>query len=220
MRGIRDWISEIEQQPFFFLLAAILLQIVVAPWVGDSAEPSLGLNIVYSLILASGLWAASGSRSGLWVGLTIATPALVLRWSAYAYPSLEGAALIAGLVFVAFVSWQVLKAAARAKRVHADTVFAGLCVYLLAGVGWTYAYGLAQLADPGALTSPTAGVLGIDDLLYFSFVTLTTLGYGDITPVSPAARTAVTLQSIFGQLFVAVFIARLVSLASRHDPDA
>jgi voltage-gated potassium channel len=176
--------------------------------------------IRYSLILASGVWAASGSRSGLWVGLTIAGPALVHRWSAHAYSSLEVPSLIAALVFVTFVGWQVLKAAARAKRVQADTVFAGLCVYMLAGVGWTYAYGLAQLADPGALKSATAGVLELNDLFYFSFVTLTTLGYGDITPVSPAARMAVTLESIFGQLFVAVFIARLVGLASRHDPDA
>jgi voltage-gated potassium channel len=217
MRRLERWKARIENSPFFFLLAALLLQMMTVPFFGGELRPSPLLNIIYSVVLACGVWAASGSRSGLWVALTIGVPALSLRWAEQFLPVLEVPALIAALVFVSFVTWQLAKAAARQRTVTADTVCAGLCVYLLAGLAWTYGYALAQVSDPGAL-APGPDALETRDLFYFSFVTLTTLGFGDFVPTSPAARMLVTMEAIFGQLFVAVFIARLVGLHSRHDP--
>jgi hypothetical protein len=191
----------------------------IMPTVSGRLQSSPALNIIYSLILASGVWAASGSRAGFWMGFALSVPAFSLRWAEQFLPRLAVPSLLAALIFVTFVAWQLAKAAARARSVTADTVCAGLCVYLLAGLAWTYGYALAQLADPGAI-APGPDPLEIRDLFYFSFVTLTTLGYGDFAPVSPAARMLVNLEAIFGQLFVAVFIARLVGLYARQDPEA
>ena len=86
-------------------------------------------------------------------------------------------------------------------------------VYLLLGVIWTVLFAVARLVDPNALTNVTVapGEPGeVGQLLYFSFVTLTTLGYGDVTPVSSLARNLVVLEAVVGQLFVAVLIASLI----------
>ena len=103
----------------------------------------------------------------------------------------------------------------RPGNVTHHRVQGAICVYLLAGLAWAYSYETLLILDPFALHLPTGGLMipvrtGL--LRYFSFVTLTTLGYGDILPVSPFARALATSEALFGQLYPAVMIARLVSL--------
>ena len=199
------------------LLAALIALLVVVPLVGHTSQPRPAVDVLFSLVLVAGIAAASGRSGHLRIGAVLGAVALATRWAAYAipHPAAGIVTLSSSLAFLGFTAWSVLSAVARERRVTADTVSGGICVYLLAGVTWALAYNLVDVVRPGSLGLPSGlPDPSTRDLLYFSFVTMTTLGYGDIVPVSPAARALAVGEAVFGQLFVAVFIARLVGLYS------
>ena len=101
------------------------------------------------------------------------------------------------------------------KKVNADTIKGGISVFFLIGIAWTLLYRIVHLLDPNAFSKP--GEVIFDTLFYFSFTTLTTLGYGDITPVSNIARTLANLEAIAGLLYPSIFIARLVGLYTAQE---
>lgn len=135
----------------------------------------------------------------------------------------------------AFVAQQFLNAAAlaiaagailgdvvRAERVTAEKISGALSVYLLMGFVWAFAFTVLEVLQPGSFhwSGGAAAPHGRDafgDLFYFSFVTLATLGYGDITPVAEGARSLATLEAVGGQLYLAVLVARLVGLQITHE---
>jgi len=97
------------------------------------------------------------------------------------------------------------------QRITADTIRGGICVYFLIGFVWALFYGIASSFDGGAFSQSLIEDSTYERPIYFSFVTLTTLGYGDIVPVSPLAEMLVTLEAIVGQLYPSILIAILVS---------
>jgi len=97
------------------------------------------------------------------------------------------------------------------RMVTGDTIKGGISVYILLGVWWQFIYVLLWMLDPNAFKCLT-GEVGRTDFFYFSFTTMTTLGYGDILPVAYAAKVFSTLQALAGQIYIAVFVARLVGL--------
>jgi hypothetical protein len=106
-------------------------------------------------------------------------------------------------------------------RISADKIYGAICVYLLVGFAWAFGYAIMELMDPGSFSgvvdTDRADVGRVLQMRYFSFATLTTLGYGDIVPRSPAARTLATLEAMMGQVYLAVLIARLVGLHIVHS---
>jgi voltage-gated potassium channel len=121
------------------------------------------------------------------------------------------------VVLVTFFSVSILGYALRSGSVTIDRIFAAVCVYMLIGFGWTFAYALLEEMVPGSFaplpqTGPTDYVAHILGLRYFSFMTLTTVGYGDIIPRSAAARTMAVIEAVMGQIYLTVLVARLVGL--------
>lgn len=112
------------------------------------------------------------------------------------------------LVLIALVI--IITRVLRERAVTADVMFGGICIYMLFGFFWFLLYQLIAVVDPAAFR--TVNKMGYFELLYFSFNTLTTLGYGDIVPVNRFAQALCNLEAIAGQMFPAVFISRLVSL--------
>ena len=112
----------------------------------------------------------------------------------------------------------------RRGEVDRDVLFGAGCVYLLIGISWASLYHFVLALSPGSLSLPFAatGERSLLDVFYFSFITLTTTGYGDILPQTTAIRSLVVLQSLVGILFPAVLVARLVSLYAEgpHSPHA
>ncbi|MEM7588730.1 MAG: ion channel [Myxococcota bacterium] len=96
------------------------------------------------------------------------------------------------------------------KEVTNDTIFGGVCLYFLLGILWSLLYDNLSLFQQEAFRCEDN--IAFFDLLYFSFATLTTVGYGDITPVTQLAKMATSLQGIVGILFPSVFMARLIGL--------
>ncbi len=138
-------------------------------------------------------------------------------WTITATTLLSGA-------FVAFVLALLLNYALRAPRVTQNTVLASVCAYVLLGVVWGFIYLLIYEFNPAAFTLDTTEGTPEVQLRYFSMITLTTIGYGDIMPKSTGARAMAALEGLVGQIYLTAILARLVgievaSAASRGGAD-
>ena len=105
------------------------------------------------------------------------------------------------------------------RGVDAERIFAALDAYLLAGLIFGVGYQLLDQTWPASFGAASASDLDLAHAIYFSFVTIATLGYGDIVPVSDAARGLVILEAVGGQMYLAVLVARLVSLYSQQADE-
>jgi hypothetical protein len=202
------------------LLIALALFIFFAPFVEEIKGGDLIVSILLSLVLISAVLAVASRRSTLIIALLLLIPALVGRWINYFRPDLVPPAVFlpAGLALIAFVVANLLRFVFRAPSVNADVLCASISAYLMLGLIWTMAYWLVDQLTPGAFsfntTSGTKETMAGLNAFYFSFITLSTVGYGDITPVSKVARMLAATEATTGLLYVAVLISRLVSLYS------
>jgi len=211
------------------LLIALALLLLSLPFVEEIKGGDLIVAILLSLVLISAVFAVASRRSTLIIALVLAIPALVGRWINYFRPDLVPPAvfLTAGLALIAFVVANLLRFILRAPSVNADVLCASISAYLMLGVLWTVAYWLVDQLNQEAFsfntTTGTKETMSGSTAFYFSFITLSTVGYGDITPVSKVARMLAATEAITGLLYVAVLISRLVSLYSSpksNDPDS
>lgn len=121
------------------------------------------------------------------------------------------------LVFFLFPVVALTRSLARSKRVNTDAIFAASCLYLLMGICFGFGFVLIYQADPAAFTLSAEDALRPESsLIHFSFTTLTTVGYGAISPISRSARALSDIEAIIAQLYLAVILARLVSLQISH----
>lgn len=208
----------IRRHRFVLLLASLVLLLLLSPLLEGGPAGTLLLALLFSLVMLAAVLAASARRRTLWVALGFAIPWLYLTWLHPLWRA-DGTDLAASLLLIGlalFVLALVLGRVVRAERVGLDILCGALAVYLLIGVVWAVSYTVIEALSPGAfrLAAPAAGTPW-NQLLYFSLTTLTTLGYGDIVPVGPFARLWSTLEAVTGTLYLAVLIARLVSLYRR-----
>ncbi len=205
---------------FRFLFASLMILVAVMPFLRAGALGAGVLQVLFTFLLFSGLYAVSDGERALVVAAVFAGPALVLAWAGRftAGTAVDGigALLLAG--FLTFTATQILRYIVRARRVTAELIFGAVSVYLMMGVGGALLFAVLDLWSPGSLQMPSGAGSAVDDatrfsaVAYYSFVTLTTLGYGDITPVSRLARSLSTMEAVMGQLYLAVLVARVVGL--------
>jgi len=207
------------------LLISLALLFVSFPFVEEIKGGDIIVSILFSLVLISAVLAVSNRRSTLVVAVLLAIPAIIGRWIDHFRPHLVPPAvfLIAGLVLVAFVLINLLRFVLRAPSVSIEVLCASISAYLMLGLAWTLAYWLVDQLTPGGAFSfnPNGGPRSMNGFtgFYFSFITLSTVGYGDITPVSKIARWLAAMEAMTGLLYVAVLIARLVALYSSPKTD-
>ena len=201
------------------LLASLLIYIFFLYPLAGPGWVRLLTNVFLSLILIAG--AITVSRNRIFRALVFSWGLLtfIFLWTRYLFP---GQALVfltncLTLVFQALLTLLILSQIFREGPTTSHRIMGAVAAYLLLGVIWYQAYNLIALRMPEAFNVQGPLALGggealQSDLFYFSFVTLTTTGYGDIVPVHPIARMLVILEGVAGQLFPAILIARLVSL--------
>jgi hypothetical protein len=202
------------------LLLALGLLIVTAPFVQDMSNGDLVEAVLLSLVMVSAVLAVGGSRRTLIIALGLLAPTLAGKWLNHFRPDLLHPAvfLAAAVCFFGFVVARLLVFIVRAPRVDANVLAAGVAGFLLLGLVWATMYLAIARLNPAAFNLPTApgapATLDSFGAFYFSFITLCTVGYGDITPVSKAARMLAMLEAIIGLFYMAVLISRLVSVYS------
>lgn len=124
------------------------------------------------------------------------------------------------ILFLAVVILVLVRHALTVRRVTSETVCASLCAFLTMGICWAMIYSLTDLLSPGSFTTRMAyGDRITVHTVYFSFVTLTTLGYGDISPTNAFSRMLAVVEAIVGQLYLVVLVARLVALQISHSGE-
>jgi hypothetical protein len=201
------------------LLVALALLFFFFPFVEDVKGGDIIVSILLSLVLLSAVLAVADRKGVFFIAIALAIPAIAGRWISHFRPDLvpPQVFLMAGLVLIAFVVANLLRFVLRAPSVNTEVLCASISAYLMLGLLWTVAYWLVDQLTPGAFAFNTnEGMQSIRgfNAFYFSFVTLSTVGYGDITPVSKVARMLAAMEAMTGLLYVAVLIARLVALYS------
>ena len=207
------------------LLVALVLLFVSAPFVEDLPRGDLIEAILVTLVMVAAVLAVGGRRRTLIVALLLLSPALVGKWLNHLRPDLMPPVvfLAASVLFFGFIVAHLLRFIVRARRVDTNVLCAGISGYLLLGLLWLPMYVMVARLDPGAFTLPAGSSAGATldgfSAFYFSFSTLCTVGYGDITPVSKVARMLAVTEAITGLFYVAVLISRLVALHSSPGPS-
>ena len=199
---------------FLFLLICLISLFVLRPFLEGYIRVRLLMDISITFLLISGAYAVSQKRATFVIGLSIAIPAVLIQWSSYmlALGFLEVIAKLFSSIFFAYVAVVILNYLFREKKVTADVIYGAVCVYLLIGLVWGAGYSFLELYQPASFELGKFSDADLTRFIYFSYVTMTTLGYGDITPLSSPAQFLSLLEAITGQLYLAVIIARLVGM--------
>jgi len=209
---LRFWAADRGLSLFLALLIAVVFVLPVFSRLGPLG--SLAGDIVLSALLVAGALTLPERRWMRWAVPPFAVIALLIRWvsvamdSAYLVAWRELSTLVTLILFAAVVAGQVY----RSGPVTYHRILGAVAVYLLLGLIWANAYGLLQQLRPDAFAGMLNEAFISQTWIYYSFVTLTTVGYGDITPVHPVARSLAIGEALTGQLYLAITLARLVSL--------
>ena len=180
-----------------------------------------------TIVLVSGLLAVGVGRRTLAGALMLAAPALLAKWVNHWRPDLAPPPvfLVPGILFLVFAVAHLLRFILRAPRVDSEVLCAGVASYLMLGLLWAFAYILVARLSPDsfAFTAPGSAfshTMKGFTAIYFSFITLCTVGYGDIVPVSGPARMMAMMEGTVGVLYTTILIARLVTLYASPTPSA
>jgi hypothetical protein len=173
-------------------------------------------------ILTAALWETVRSRRNAALALVFGLPAIGSRLLSAVTadsPFWNSSLLVITALFFGFLIWNLLHDIQRAGRPTGERIFGALCAYVFIGMLFALVYTHIEYRAPGSFVLPDRGPVAAEDVesallpefVYFSFVTLTTLGYGDIQPVAEHARTLSWMEALIGQLFLAVMVAGFVA---------
>ncbi len=205
------------------LLFALMIALHVAlPLLRELAYVNTAIGVGFVLVLAAAGWLSIERRRRRGVYLGALGLGLIMLFVLLARPGLEGLRFAWNLYntgFFFFTTGLVTSWALRQRRVNTDTVLASVSGYYLLGIAWAILYAVIDNTVVGAFNQPLAPEFRLETAFYFSFVTLTTLGYGDFAPTHPLTHALVTAEALLGQVYVTVLIARLVALHITHNPS-
>jgi len=206
-----------DRTDFYYLLSALLLLLFGVPLVQDFGrlDPDLARGIFFSVLMIVGARSLRGGEHYFKLGMVLAIVGVTLNVIAAGQTALfyKGASIVSLFVFLLVSISYTLKQVLFSKEINAHRMVGAICVYLLLGVLWSLAYSFVDLVSPSSFTGADIdNAAGFKSTwIYYSFVTLTTLGYGDILPLSATARSLAYLEAITGQFYVAILVAGLVS---------
>jgi len=215
-RVTRFWSEDRSLTAFLILLVIEIF--VIAPINRSGLAIGLVNNVLFSLLLLAGLLTMTRHKSlqavlAMFVALAVASHWARLVFGVPGLEILDGLFMLACVAgFLVIVLWQVY----REGPVTVHRIQGAVAAYLLLSVLFAVGYGIVETLSPGSFQMPSAGSLSGEPhgrlFYYFSVVTLTTTGYGDITALHPFSRSLVMMEALIGQLYPAILIARLVSL--------
>jgi hypothetical protein len=249
IKSPRGWLisRRVFERRHTILLCAIAAAFVVRPLLGDLVIATDLFSVALLALMLVALYTVRidelvGERTRLLklkrrrsqIGWILAVPAFVIRLILFVVPSqrLDVAGSIAWFLFFAFVTWSEVRGVLKQKEVNGETISMAISGYLLMGLTWGVLYVVMYSLQPNSFNmgqstpnGPTEIQFTFPVLVYFSAATLSTLGYGDITPLSLQARYAAVAEAIVGQFYLAILVARLVGLqmtqaAAKPDPQA
>ena len=215
-QGWRKWIDS-DHSLAALLFFLVLYGFFIYPLAGKDGRTEPIAAWSFSLVLILGVLATTKHKAARTGMVVLAALAFTSHWLHY-YIREHAVHMIsaaAAAVFLGVLAWLITGRVFRSGGINVYRIYGAVAVYLLLGILWGEFYVVAYLLEPSSFFFDPATQRGeppISELMYFSFSTLTTLGLGDVVPVSPVTRSMVTLEALIGQLYPAVLLARLVTL--------
>jgi hypothetical protein len=200
------------------LLGAQALLFLSAPFIEDVPGGNSVEAVLMTAVMIFALLAVGRGRRTFVITLLLLIPAALARWLNHFFPGILFSVLylIAAIVFFTFVVIHLIHFILSTSRVDVNVLCAGLSGYMLLGLLWMPCYLMVARLNPSAFnfssSSPAGTTMDGFNAFYFSFITLCTVGYGDISPASRGARMLAVLEAIAGLFYVAVLISRLVAV--------
>jgi hypothetical protein len=206
-------LSKFHENRFLYLLLSIFLLFLLSP-VASMLGMTITLffmDVAFTIVFISAVYAVGQNRRRLVVGIALLLPSMILTWinPLNTSTTLHLFANLFSLFFFGFIIYSITAHVLRINEVTLEQISGTLCVYMLIGMIWSVAYQMIDMIFPGSFSMEN---MLFPDYNYFSFVTLTTLGYGDISPISKVARAFAMVEAVTGQFFLAVLVARQVGL--------
>ena len=196
------------------LLATILILIIGKPLLMGIFNYRFIPDVMLTIIFVAAIHAISRRRMDVYVSLGLAIPMFACVWSNYWIENnnILMASQIFGVLFVAFTISRLARFIFHEKEVTKEIIFAAVVVYLLMAITWAFLYLILEFFRPGSIAFPFDQSLDFYNFLYFSCVTITTLGYGDVLPLTQQASALAVLEAITGQMYLVVVVAWLVGM--------
>jgi hypothetical protein len=218
------------RQRYLTLLIALLLLFALYPLIDQEVAETRHVSIFFAVILVAGAYAVSHDRRFLTAAVLLAAGMMGAQWLAHAQQMNPITVAISrgfGCLFFLLTAIAILSNVVKSKTVTSDTIYGAICAYLLLGLMWAFLFCVVEVLHPGSLLEGGQPIATghvaypqfamINSLIYYSLSTLSTMGYGDILPKSGPARAFSNLESISGQMYLAILIARLVAMQIAHS---
>jgi voltage-gated potassium channel len=208
---------------FAVVLVASLLLAVAQPLTAGLLDEEGSFDVFFSLLIVAVLLLVFEEREHRRTAISLGLIAFLAIWLSRGIGGLTGHWLLVGAHLVAaclfaFALYGIVRAVF-VKQASADAIFGAVCGYLLLGIIWGLLYAAVETASPGSINMPSSDAAAVAPrqldrgaLNYYSFITLATVGYGDVTPATPLARTLAWMEAIAGQFYLAILVAGLVGL--------
>lgn len=201
---------------FFGLLISILTLFVMGSLFDQGTVMKVAVNVSLMFVLVFSVLLVSHSKTKLIAAIILVFPLLYTLFKGNMYESavfsyFEVATALAFFVYILSI---LVENVFGSRRISTDIIVGSICIYFLMCILWAFLYMLVALAFPNSfnLETPLLTFQNMNDFIYYSIVTITTLGYGDILPLSRPARTLAALEAIVGQIYLTVLIARIVGI--------
>ena len=204
-----------SKERLLILICLILGLLVLVPILNRFVAARIFLDIFLTAIVISMVYAITRQKRHFFAGLLPAIVMLASLWLQYFFQNkgIAAIAMIAGILFISVVIASILGFMFKSEMINREIIYQAILLYLLAALLWAFLYTFLELVDPASfnidLDRPQSYLLVFQ---YYSFVTITTLGYGDITPVTEVAKAFSVLEAIVGQLYLVVVVAWLVGM--------
>jgi voltage-gated potassium channel len=196
------------------LLGAILVMIIGSPFLYDIFHYRFIPDLFLTIIFVFGIYAISHKKRNIYIALSLAIPMFAGIWSSHLYQTLQPLAVghLFGVLFVGFIISLLIKFIFNEKQVTTELIYAAVVVYLLMALMWAFAYSILNYFYPGSFSISEGATRDTFQYIYFSFVTITTLGYGDVAPLTQKASSLAILEAVTGQIYLVVVVAWLVGM--------
>jgi hypothetical protein len=218
MKSIEKTSIVLRQRGHGFLLAVMTLMIAASPFLFPDQTFSWLMDVILVVLLLAAARTVSGSGPGFVLTMMLGLVVLVSQF-AFLIPRWEWLVTTRYVFTALFLFWVcallLYDIILRSHTVTLNLIFGSVNVYLMVGLGFAFVFALIENLEPGSFTGLESFASTPDQVLqflYFSYITMSTLGYGDISPLTPHGMTASYVEAIFGQLYLAILVARLVSL--------
>lgn len=218
-------IPSAQKKPHYGVLLLVLLVLLVVAPLMPPDTPEYGVEFFFDLVLVMGAYSTLTRSKHRLPFLVLTALTLATRWVDMVgdQASFSLASIVLVIAWLVYAVALIVVALFRMPSVDTNTILAAIVAYVLAAVAFASLFELIELMQPGSFRGLSMDGLQREiehTLLYFSVVSITTMGYGDIVPVSSLARSFASLEGMFGTLYLAVMIARLVGLHGRSEDGA